>query len=115
MTETQEFPAEAVDFFQAQRPPQPIYNEYVWGGYLIWRLYPDYLVYIDGRADVYGDRLVSEWLATHDGQTNWREPLDRYGIRTVLVKPDVALASLLREDSSWKKVFEDKQAVIFVR
>jgi hypothetical protein len=113
--EAQEFPAAAVDFIQTQRTPQPIYNEYVWGGYLIWRLYPDYRVYIDGRADVYGDRLIEEWLEAHDGNTNWRGPLDRYGIRTVLVKPDVALASLLRLDSSWQKVFEDKQAVIFVR
>jgi len=113
--EAQQFPAAAVDFIREQKPPQPIFNEYVWGGYLIWRLYPDYRVYIDGRADVYGDKLVEEWLETHDGKTNWREPLDRYGIHTVLVKPDIALASLLRQDADWQNVFEDKQAVIFVR
>jgi hypothetical protein len=115
VTEAQEFPAAAVDFILTQRPPQPIYNEYIWGGYLIWRLYPDYRVYIDGRADVYGDRLVEEWVQTHDGKPTWREALDHHGIRTVLVKPDAALASLLRQDSGWQKVFEDKQAVIFVR
>jgi hypothetical protein len=115
ITEAQEFPAAAVDFIRNQKPPQPIYNEYTWGGYLIWRLFPDYRVYIDGRADVYGDRLVEEWLETHDGKAAWRKPLDRYGIRTVWVKPDVALASLLRQDSGWQNVFEDKQAVIFVR
>jgi len=114
-TESQKFPAAAVDFILADRPPQPIYNEYVWGGYLIWRLYPDYRVYIDGRADVYGDKLVEEFLEVRDGKPNWREPLDNHGIRTVLAKPDVALASLLRQDNGWLKVFEDKQAVIFVR
>jgi len=113
--EAQQFPAAAVDYISNQRPPQPIYNEYLWGGYLIWRLYPDYRVYIDGRADVYGDELIQEFLNTHDGKTAWREPLDHRGIRTVLVKPDVALASLLRQDNGWQKVFEDKQAVIFVR
>ena len=114
-SESQELPAAAVDFILAERPPQPIYNEYGWGGYLIWRLYPDYRVYIDGRADVYGDKLVEEFLEARDGKPNWREPLENHGIRTVLIKPDAALASLLREDSSWQKVFEDKQAVIFVR
>ncbi len=114
-TEAQEFPAAAVDFIRDQRPPEPIYNEYEWGGYLIWRLFPDYRVYIDGRADVYGDSLVEEYIAVHDGKTAWRAPLDNRGIRTVLVKPDIALASLLRQDSTWEKVFEDKQAVIFVR
>jgi hypothetical protein len=113
--EAQEFPAAAVDFIRDRKLPQPIFNEYVWGGYLIWKLYPDYRVYIDGRADVYGDRLVEEWLETHDGKTKWREPLENHGIRTVLIMPDAALASLLRRDSSWQNVFEDKQAVIFVR
>lgn len=115
VSEAQEFPAAAVDFILAQTPPQPIYNEYVWGGYLIWRLYPEYRVYIDGRADVYGDSLVKEWLEVHDGKPAWRNSLDSRGIRTVLVKPDVALSSLLRQDSCWQNVFEDKQTVIFVR
>ncbi len=114
-TELQEFPAAAVDFILAERPPQPIFNEYVWGGYLIWRLYPDYRIYIDGRADVYGDKLVEEFLEVRDGKPNWRGPLENHGIRTVLIKPDAALASLLREDSRWRKVFEDKQSVVFVR
>src|SRR6266496_1073897 len=113
--EVQRFPAAAVNFILAQRPPQPIYNEYVWGGYLIWRLYPDYRVYIDGRADVYGDELVKEFVEIHDGNTAWHQQLDNHGIQTVLVKPDVALASLLRQESGWQKVFEDKQAVIFIR
>jgi len=115
MTETREFPAAAVDFMIERKPAQPIYNEYTWGGYLIWRLYPEYRVFIDGRADVYGDRLVEDWLDIHDGKPRWRDSLDKYGIRTVLVKPDVALASLLRQDSSWQKIFEDERAVIFVR
>ena len=114
-TEAQEFPAAAVDFIRAQKPPQPIYNEYDWGGYLIWRLFPDYHVYIDGRADVYGDSLVEECSAVHDGKTRWRAALDNRGIRTVLIRPDVALASLLRMDGGWEKVFEDKQAIIFVQ
>jgi hypothetical protein len=114
-TELQEYPAGAIDFIVAERPPQPIYNEYVWGGYLIWRLYPDYRVYIDGRADVYGDKLVEEFLEVRDGRPNWRGPLENHGIRTVLIKPDAALASLLQTDSNWRKVYEDKQAVVFSR
>ena len=99
----------------SQNLPQPMFNDYGWGGYLIWKLYPDYRVYIDGRADVYGDAFMEEFLSAQSGQTGWRGPLDKYGIRTVLIKPDLALASLLREDAAWQNVFEDQQAVIFVR
>lgn len=114
-TEVKEYPSAAVDFVLANRPPQPIYNEYAWGGYLIWRLYPEYKVYIDGRADVYGDSMIEEFLDIHEGKPSWRRQLEERGIRTVLVKPDVPLASLLREDREWRNVFEDKQAIIFVR
>jgi len=114
-TEAGIYPAAAVDFMIKEKPPQPIYNEYVWGGYLIWRLYPEYRVNMDGRADVYGDDLVEESLAVHDGEPKWRDSLNRDGVRTVLVKPDVPLASLLREDAAWNRVFEDKYSVIFVR
>jgi hypothetical protein len=113
--EAKVFPVAAVEFIRAQKPPQPIFNDYGWGGYLIWKLYPDYRVYIDGRADVYGDAFMEEFLSAQSGQTGWKKPFDKYGIRTVLIKPDVALASLLRQDPAWQNVFEDQQAVIFVR
>jgi hypothetical protein len=112
--EQQAFPFAAVNFMLAQRPPQPIYNEYDWGGYLIWRLHPNYLVYIDGRADPFGGQLVEECIQVHDGAPGWQEVLKNRGIRTVLVRFDSAIASLLRQKSEWKNVFEDKQAVIFV-
>lgn len=113
--EAENFPAAAVEFIKSQNLPQPIYNEYHWGGYLIWNLYPQYRVYIDGSADVYGDALMEEYFVIHDGERSWRTPLDQHGIRTVLVEPNTAIATLLREDAAWQKVFEDQQAVIFTR
>jgi hypothetical protein len=115
MVEAQQFPAAAVEFMRAHRPLQPIYNDYGWGGYLIWKLSPDYRVYVDGRADVYGDAFIEEFLATHAGETKWQESLNKHGVRTVLIKPDVALASLLRQEQGWQKIFEDQQAIIFTR
>lgn len=113
--EAQNYPVAAVAFMRENHLPQPVFNEYGWGGYMIWNLYPDYRVYIDGRADVYGDEYLEEFLHTHDGVAGWRAPLERNGVRTVFVRPDVPLASLLRQDGGWRLAFEDKQAVIFVR
>lgn len=113
--ESQNFPAAAVEFIRENRLPQPVFNEYGWGGYMIWKLQPDYRVYIDGRADVYGDAFMEEFLKTRDGVAVWRAPLEREGVRTVAVGPDAPLASLLRQEPGWRKVFEDKQAVIFVK
>ena len=113
--EAQNYPQAAVSFLDAKKLPGPIYNRYGWGGYLIRRLHGEYRVYIDGRADVYGDKFMYEAFNTYDGGNGWGESLDRFAIRTVLIAPDVPLASLLRSDDQWQKVYEDQQAVIFTR
>jgi hypothetical protein len=93
-----------------------MYNRYGWGGYLIYQLYPDYRVYIDGRADVYGDAFFAEAMRVYDGAGDWTSSLDRYGIKTVLISPDAPLANLLRNDrGKWTVVYEDNQAIIFSR
>jgi len=108
-------PVAAVEFFKSQHLPAPIYNRYGWGGYLIYQLYPEYRVYIDGRADVYGDAFFTEAMQTYDGLNDWRKSLDKYGIQTLIIGPDAPLATLLRTDSAWSKVYEDNQATIFLR
>lgn len=113
--EAKNYPVGAVNYLQKNHLPGPIYNRYGWGGYLIRRLYPDYRVYIDGRADVYGDAFMVETMKTFDGHPQWREPLDRLAVRTVLIPPTAPLSSLLRQDNQWQKVYEDRQAVIFTK
>ena len=113
--EAKNYPQAAVNFLESKQLPGPIYNRYGWGGYLIRRFHGAYPVYIDGRADVYGDQFMYEAFNTYDGGIGWFESLNRFSIRTVLIPPDVPLASLLRNDERWQKLYEDDQAVIFAR
>ncbi len=105
------FPTRAVAFLQAH-PPDHIFNHYDWGGYLIWKLYPATLVFIDGRADVYGEQFLNQFADTYQLKDNWREPLQRWNIDTVLVPPDSALATGLRNSPGWTVAYEDSQAII---
>jgi hypothetical protein len=113
--ERTEFPAAAVEFLQTQRPPGPIYNPYHWGGYLIWKAYPAYPVFIDGRADVYGDAFVLQYFQAARGHINALKQLDHYAIKTAIAETKTPLAALLRNDPHWTAVFQNNQAVIFVR
>lgn len=115
MVEAREFPMAAAEFINSNNITQPIYNEYHWGGYLIWKLYPRYRVFIDGRADVYGDQVIEQFFKIHDGEGDWRRLLDHYGVHSVVVAPNTAIATLLREEKDWQKVFEDPDSVIFTR
>ena len=113
--EAEKYPAAAVEFLRGHGEAGPVFNAYGWGGYLVWKLYPERTVYIDGRADVYGDALVEDYLRAEAGEPGWRELLERDRIRSVMIAPDAALASLLREDGGWARVYEDRQAVIFFK
>ncbi|HEV2118188.1 MAG TPA: hypothetical protein VGR48_19275 [Terriglobales bacterium] len=112
--ESKNFPKAATEFLVREHVPAPIFNYYDWGGYFIARLYPQYRVFIDGRTDLYGS-LMDTFSDTARGEGNWREGLQKYHVRTVVVPPASGLAGLLRLDGGWKKAFEDKQAVVFVK
>lgn len=109
------FPVAAVDSLEGSHSPGTMYNLYHWGGYLIWRLYPDHRVFIDGRADVYGDEFIDEYLQVYQLRKTWQEPLDRYDVSVVFVDQGSPLSTVLGESVDWIGVYADEQAVLFVR
>jgi hypothetical protein len=115
MFERTRFPAEAVTFLERSRPSGQIFNAYSFGGYLIWRLYPEYRVYVDGRADLYGDSFIAHFNELYEGQVNPQPEFLRRDIRTVLVEPGAPIANLLGITRGWRKSYQDSLAVIYVR
>jgi hypothetical protein len=110
--EEQHFPETAASFTLKNAVPSPIMNHYNWGGYLIWRLYPEYRVYLDGRADLYGDSFLDEFAASYYLKQHWREPLLKWGIRTVFLPRDAPLVTGLLSTPGWKRIYVDSQGVI---
>ena len=109
------FPVAAVDFLEESETPGNIYNLYHWGGYLAWRLYPERKVFIDGRADVYGDAFIDEYLQVYQLREAWQEPLDRYDVSVAIIDQGSPLSTMLSERSEWLPAYADEQAVVFTR
>jgi hypothetical protein len=107
------FPAGAVEFMQRNHPPGPLFNEYGWGGYLIWRLYPDYRVSIDGRMAVHGPKRFADHLEVIEVRPRWREALERSGARLTLIPARSPLAIVLRASPDWDVLYEDRVSVLF--
>jgi hypothetical protein len=110
--ESQHFPLRAATFLQTH-PAGRIFNHYDWGGYLVWRLYPSTPVFIDGRADLYGEKLLDQFAETYQFKSAWQRTLQEWNIDTVLVPVDSALATGLRNSPGWSVSYEDTQAVVF--
>ena len=91
-------------------------NHYNWGGYFIWKLFPEYPVFTDGRADLYGDTFMDEFATTYYLRgKSWQDTLNRWKIQTVVLPPDAPLISALRAMPDWKEIFVDSQAVVLTR
>jgi hypothetical protein len=121
------FPSGAADFLLAHHVASPMFNTYESGGYLIWRLWPQKRVFIDGRAlseSVFND--YARILYNHsnaDGGPTAQDLLDRYGIQTIVMNGfEYAegltynlMLSLSGDQTKWKLVYSDPAAVVFVR
>ena len=107
------YPAGTVAYVQSHDLPGEILNSYNWGGYLIWKLYPEERVYINGRADLYGDEFISEYLRVTYLLPGWEETLARYGVGHVIVEAQSPLAGGLALHPAWREVYRDELAVVY--
>jgi hypothetical protein len=123
-------PAGAADYLLANHINGPIFNTYEQGGYLIWRLWPQERVFIDGRAlsePVYRDyrQILFNDRSAADQVTGPRAGLlDRYGVQVVVMNTldyvsgalyPLALALANPASDEWQLVYDDAQAVVFAR
>jgi len=111
-----DFPSDAVQMLREGMWPGRIYNDYVWGGYLIWELYPDRPVFIDGRAEVYyPTKAFDDEMLIHRVSPGWKEALDKRRVDVVLTAADDALAQALSTSSEWGLAFTGGVEVVYVR
>jgi hypothetical protein len=106
------FPVKAAAFVLQRGFPGPLYNDYDWGGYLIWRL-PQLPVSVDGRAWVYGDKYLQRSIDTWECNPGWKSDPQLVSANLVIGPADARLSTALRDDDRFQLVYEDKLAVVF--
>ncbi len=115
-----EVPEAMADFILRHKPAGQIYNEYNIGGYLIYRLYPYYKVFQDGRVDVYGPKLFLMYKIIESGNNLWRKAVKDHNLNVFIltyggVKYPGNLASQLDDDPEWDLVHFDDSTIIYFR
>ncbi|HET59682.1 MAG TPA: hypothetical protein ENN32_04870 [Chloroflexi bacterium] len=110
----QVFPVEAIEILKETPPAGNLFNEYDWGGYLSW-FAPQIPVYIDARADLFGDDFIFHWWDVVNANTEWKDEFARWQITAALVKPGRALARELREHADWQVVYGNGVATLYVK
>jgi hypothetical protein len=106
------FPVKAIDWMEANPQSGRMFNNFIWGGYILYRLWPQQLVFIDGQTDFYGEALAREYVQIMSLQDGWEEVIEKYKVSWVIVQSDKPLVSALQEQLHWKLVYQDDTATI---
>ena len=109
-------PVEEAEYLHSEASTGPVFGPDQWGGYFIYRLYPQRLVVIDDRHDLYGSNRFREYDQLMQGGPGWKDVLDRWQLQTVALQSDSTLANLMRLlPQEWQVVHEGPVAVVMER
>ncbi|MDQ7787191.1 MAG: hypothetical protein RDU01_06245 [Thermodesulfovibrionales bacterium] len=121
------YPEGAAQFLKENHITGNMFNPYIWGGYLLWSLYPDYKVFVDGRGligEVFFQevRILEADAQSVAGIPAWKALLDAYQVNFIVTFSVgnfsgklVPLISALLNEPSWHLVYMDNISLIFVR
>jgi hypothetical protein len=87
----------------------------LWGGYLIYRLYPRNRVFVDDRHDFYGADFFREYLKTIRVAPDWNAFLTEKAVNWAILPNDSSLANILEQTSQWNVAYRDETAVLMER
>jgi hypothetical protein len=109
------FPVEATSQIEQRGIRAPIFCPDSWGGYLIYRLFPQVKVVADDRHDLYGSEFFQKYSKLMLVEPGWQELLDQQHVEWMLIPAKSPLADRLRVTAAWTVVYEDQTAALFKR
>jgi hypothetical protein len=111
-------PAKACDYIRSNSLPAPLFNEYRWGGYVMWKL-PQYPVAIDERTNLYGDEGSAAYFEVVMGKKRMETLPSFSSAQTILLPVGLtmtkALTTLPVLKEQFREVYRDDVAVVLVR
>jgi hypothetical protein len=112
----------AADFLRKEKIAGPLFNNYDFGGYLIWELFPGEKVFVDNRPAEYPGSFFSDVYKPMQETAAIFEKVDQeYNFNAVFFyRRDITpwgtnFLKVIEINPAWAKVFEDDYAVIFVK
>lgn len=106
------FPVKAVDWLSTHPQEGRMFNNFIWGGYILYRLWPGQTVFIDGQTDFYGETLTREYTQVTALNEGWEAVLEKYDVAWVIIQSDKPLVQALQKEMDWNIVYSDDTATI---
>jgi len=108
-------PVYGLDFITKNHISGNIFNDYIFGGYIIWKQ-PERKISIDSRMEIYQGQALKEYITVGKGLDNWTEILEKYNIECIFIRPNMGpINFILVKDPSWELVYFDNASVIYLK
>lgn len=102
-----------VDYLDSNLPDGKMFNEYALGGYLLYALTPPPKVFIDGRADMYGEEILKDYNTVVFSSSAREKILSQYDVEWVVFEKASSIISDLEKTGFWQRVYgNDHYAVL---
>jgi len=105
-----------VDFIRTIAPSiRRPYNTENLGGALSYHFYPEMKVYLDDRADYYGDDLIfDEYIPILKVEAGWDQKLKELKVDSLILHSDERLTQAAMAHPDWKLVYQDALNTVFL-
>jgi hypothetical protein len=105
------FPVQAVDWLNQNPQYGHMFNEFDWGGYLLFKLSPPQQIFMDGHTHIYGEALTREYETVISMSEGWEDVIENYNIEWSIVRTNSPIAQALLHEN-WRTLYQDDTAII---
>ena len=109
------FPVEAVNWLEQNPQEGNVFNYFPWGGYLLYRDWPDTPVFIDGQTDFYGEALSRKYMQVLNAEEGWESVMQEYDIAWAILPIEEFSTRMIQLELGWHVIYEDETAIILHR
>jgi hypothetical protein len=96
-----------------------VFSRFEWGEYLSWSYSPDFKVFMDGRIEIFPDKVWNQYADVTRGVGDWEKILDDYHVDALLLDSDyharTGLLLQVERSPHWYKQFTAHNATLFLR
>ncbi len=109
------FPAKAADALGERLLTGRVLTSDQWGDYLVYRFYPEYKTFIDGRSDFYDPEVRNDYVRMLSAHFDWDKLLNKYEFDAILAPLEWNLTAAFKRHPEWRLVYDDGFALYFER
>jgi hypothetical protein len=112
----------AINFIKQNNIKGPVFNNFDIGSYMIWKMWPDEKVFVDGRPEAYGQEFFDKiYKPMQQDPAVWARLSEQYNINYILFAyTDITpwaqtFLNRISKDKNWPMVYLDNNSVIFLK